>query len=150
MAQLVVSYSREDRALVREMVVFLKASLRIDHAVFWDDDFEPGEPWFEQIKAHIVRAPQLFVFWCKHSAVSFEVRREYMFAIEQGKLVVPVLLDGTPLNAELALLHGINLQMATAHPQLYDLELDPESASRWKSKAVAHFARALNWKPEKR
>ena len=32
----------------------------IDEAVFWDGDFQPGDPWFEQMKWHVDATQQLF------------------------------------------------------------------------------------------
>jgi len=116
MATVVVSYSRTDRAQVKAVVALLKAALRgIDHAVFWDEDFEPGDPWFEQICQHIDAAPQLFVFWCAHAATSEQVRREFSYAMQRGKRIVPVLMDDTALTPELALIHGIDLRGAVQH-----------------------------------
>jgi hypothetical protein len=46
-AILVISYSSDDLLQVRALVKLLRAGLvGIDRAVFWDDGFEPGEPWF--------------------------------------------------------------------------------------------------------
>ena len=87
----------------------------LEKAVYWDGDFEPGEPWFEQLKTYIDAAPKLFVFWCAHSAESVQVRREFLYAFEQQKKVIPVLLDDTPLPAELAPIHGIDLRPAVSH-----------------------------------
>jgi hypothetical protein len=116
MAVLVISYSRADQPQVRAVVTLLRTALRdIEKAVFWDGDFEPGDPWFEQIKGHIETAPQLFVFWCAHSAESPQVRREFTYALDRRKRVVPVLLDNTPLTDELAAIHGIDLRQAIVH-----------------------------------
>ena len=93
MSTLVISYSRHDQLQVRAIVSVLKTALRdIENAVYWDGDFEPGDPWFEQIKEHIDAAQQLFVFWCWHSANSEQVRREFAYALDHQKRVVPVLL----------------------------------------------------------
>src|SRR4030095_14465275 len=118
MAVLVISYSRIDRALVQELVAFLRASLRdIENAIFWDSDFEPGEPWFDQFKGYVNTTPQLFVFWCSHSSLSSQVRREFLYALDQRKRVVPVLLDNTPLPTELTAIHGIDLRAAVRHQE---------------------------------
>ena len=116
MATLVISYSRADQTQVRAVVSLLQGALRdIEKAVFWDGQLEPGDPWFEQLKAHIDATPQLFVFWCDHACRSDQVRREFLYALGQHKRVVPVLLDDTPLAAELAPIHGIDLRGAIQH-----------------------------------
>jgi TIR domain len=115
-AVLVISYSRVDQPQVKALVSLLKASLHdVERAVFWDEQFDPGEPWFEQLKTHIDAAPQLFVFWCDHSNASAQVRREFAYALDTHKRVVPILLDNTPLVAELAPIHGIDLRGAIRH-----------------------------------
>src|SRR5262249_35725057 len=117
MATLVISYSRVDRPQVRSIVSLLRTAFAgIERAVFWDEDFEPGDPWFEQIKLQIDAAPQLFVFWCSHSASSAQVRREFAYAFAQQKRVVPVLLDDTVLASDLASIHGVDLRGAILHP----------------------------------
>jgi hypothetical protein len=115
-AVLVISYSRDDQALVRGLVKFLRAALRgIDRTVFWDDDFEPGEEWFAQIAAAIDDAQTLFVAWCSHSAISQQVAREIDYAFEHSCRVVPVLLDNTPLSSRLAPIQGIDLRQTVVH-----------------------------------
>lgn len=127
MAILVISYSRADQAQVRALVSLLKAGLRdVERAVFWDEQFEPGESWFDQLKAHIDASPQLFVFWCDHSNSSEQVRREFTYALTKKKRVVPVLLDDTPLAVELAPIHGIDLRGAIRHGR----KSRPETARR--------------------
>jgi len=92
---LVISYSHEDQSFVRPMIRLMRATLGVKHAVFWDDDFEPGIPWFAQLTEAIEAAQQLFVFWCGHAAASAQVQREYEYALSHGARVIPVLLDGT-------------------------------------------------------
>lgn len=117
MAMLVISYSRVDRSQVRGIVSLLRGAMRgiVDHAVFWDGQLEPGDLWFDEIRKHIDAAPQLFVFWCAHASASAEVRREFLYAVEQKKRVIPVLLDDTPLAAELAPISGIDLRGVVRH-----------------------------------
>jgi hypothetical protein len=115
-ATLVISYSRADQAQVRAVVNLLQTALsNVEEAIFWDGQLEPGEPWFQQLTTHIDAAPQLFVFWCGHASSSAQVRREFMYALERRKRVIPVLLDDTPLADELAPIHGIDLRGAIQH-----------------------------------
>ena len=101
---------------MRAIVKLLKAAFpKIDKAVYWDDDFEPGEEWFDQIKTHIDGAQQLFLFWCNHSSMSQQIRREFMYAMAIEKRVVPVLLDDTALSGELAAIHAIDLRGCVLH-----------------------------------
>jgi hypothetical protein len=117
MAVLVISYSRADRAQVRGIVSLLRGAMRgvVEQAVFWDGQLEPGDVWFDEIRKHIDAAPQLFVFWCAHSSASSEVRREFLYAFERKKNVIPVLLDDTPLSEELGRIHGIDLRGVVQH-----------------------------------
>jgi hypothetical protein len=142
-ATLVISYSRSDRTQVRAVVALLRAALRdIEKAVFWDEDFEPGDSWFEQIRRHIDEAPQLFVFWCHHAARSEQVRREFLYAFACGKRVVPVLLDSTVLAPELAPIHGIDLREAVLHTPAPGGVERPTRASRKHTAYPRSFAPA--------
>jgi hypothetical protein len=116
MAVVVISYARTDQQLVRAIVKLLRgAHFHVERAVFWDEDFDPGDVWFDQITKQIDGAPQLFVFWCEHSSRSAQVRREFLYAAERQKRIVPVLLDDTPLVEQLSHIHGIDLRHAVAH-----------------------------------
>jgi hypothetical protein len=110
-AVIVISYARVDQKLVRGLVKLLRAALAgLDRAVFWDEDLEAGEPWFEQVAREIKSTGKLFVFWCSHSAVSAQVARELQLAFETNVAVVPVLLDDTALPDTLAPIHGIDMR----------------------------------------
>ena len=117
MAALVISYSRHDRDLVHGLVRLLKNSMRgIEPAVFWDEDIEPGDDWRESFRRQVVRAGQLFVIWCAHSASSPEVKSEYAHGLATGIRVIPVLVDVTPLSSDLAPINGIDLRGILNHP----------------------------------
>lgn len=116
MAILVVSYPRVHQPQVRALVMLLRAAIpTVEEAVFWDDDFKPGQKWFDQFTGAIDRAQKLFVFWCGHAAASEQVRREYAYALERQCIVVPVLFDNAPLHPELAEIHGIDLRSVIQH-----------------------------------
>jgi hypothetical protein len=136
MATLVISYSRYDQPLVRAVVTLLRSASRdVDRAVFWDADIEPGEQWRVELRKNIDEAPQLFVFWCAHSSQSSEVRQEFLYALDRGKRVVPVLLDHTPLAAELASISAIDLRQAVRHSEdtvlSQPVALPQRNAGRW-------------------
>jgi hypothetical protein len=138
MALLVISYSRVDQPQVVALVRFLQGAYRgIEKAVYWDGDFEPGEPWFEQMKRYIDASPQLFVFWCVHSSSSEQVRREFAYALEQKKRVVPILVDDTRLVPELAAIHGIDLRGALQHSA--KIPSSPLEETRWRDELSTDF-----------
>lgn len=105
-----VSYSHTDAHLVGPVVALLRAS---EAAVFRDaDSLKPGKKWREQLEGALGSAQTVLVFWCRHAASSKKVRREYLAAIELRKDVLPVLVDATPLPAELAEYQYIDFQGA--------------------------------------
>jgi len=115
---LVASYSRPDRRLVTGVISIIRGAFpELHDAVFWDGEFRAGEDWFDQFKRGVDAAPRVFVFWCYHSVDSQQVAREYQYAESQKKPVVPVLLDQTPLNADLARIEGIDLREMVRHPR---------------------------------
>src|SRR5690349_8037736 len=91
-----ISYCHEDAKLVSPITKLLGA-IRKD-LVFQDTkDIEPGEKWEEKLVSALDEAEIVIVFWCKHSAKSKYVRKEYNKAIKTQKKIIPVLLDDTPL-----------------------------------------------------
>jgi hypothetical protein len=130
--KLVISYARKDQTQVRAVVDLLTAAERSDGAIFWDARLIAGELWFDQLKKHINRAGQLFVFWCRHASASKNVRREYMYAHRRNKRIVPVLLDSTPLAPELARIHGVDLRRAIRHAA------KPRRVRRFAGKGIYH------------
>src|SRR5207244_4221801 len=49
-------------------------------------------------------------FWCDHSANSPWVRKEWTFAVDYKKRIIPVFLDSTGLPPELETFQGINFR----------------------------------------
>jgi hypothetical protein len=96
-----VSYSPEDSELVAAIVSTLCANNRA--LVYCDaDSIRARGRWREELGSAISEARIVLVFWCHHSNTSYEVRKELALALEQGKDVLPLLLDGTPLPSKLA------------------------------------------------
>lgn len=95
-----LSYSRHDARLVASLGRLIRAS---GSSVFRDEEnIEPGTRWQAVLAEAIREAHVMFVFWCRHSASSSSVRDEYLTAIQNGLRVAPILLDATPLTAELS------------------------------------------------
>jgi len=107
-ASVFVSYSRKDAGLVTPVVHLLRATKGL---VFQDlDSIKPGKRWRGQIEKALNTARLVVVFWCLHSLRSGEVRKEYEFALSNGKDILPILLDDTPLPAELGEFQSVNFQ----------------------------------------
>lgn len=84
-----ISYSREDSEFALRVARDLKAA----GASIWLDqlDIKPGLPWDNAIEEALIAAPQMLVVLSPTSARSENVRNEISYALEQGKIVVPVL-----------------------------------------------------------
>lgn len=93
-----VSYSRVDKDLVAPIA----SVLRISTDIFRDeDDITPGKRWNEEIEKSLLRSRVVLVFWSRAASESQYVESEYTSAIANGKDVVPILLDDTPLASPL-------------------------------------------------
>src|SRR5688572_12843289 len=90
-----VSYSHADASLVTPVVRLLRVNQSL---VFQDaDGIAPGTKWRDEIAKALSASNLVVVFWCQHAFRSNEVSSEWRAAIEQGKDVLPLLLDATPL-----------------------------------------------------
>jgi hypothetical protein len=89
MADVFVSYAREDQARVAAMVDLLDAER---WSVFWDREIPPGETWRGHLGRALEQARCVVVAWSEHSVRSDWVVEE----ADEGKrrgILVPVLLD---------------------------------------------------------
>jgi TIR domain len=89
MADLFVSYSREDKARAEEIVRLLE-----DYGwdVFWDQETRAGTLWPKVLEEELNKARCLVALWTTTSIASRWVRIEAYEALQNDKLV-PVLLD---------------------------------------------------------
>ncbi|MDT8414065.1 MAG: toll/interleukin-1 receptor domain-containing protein [Flavobacteriaceae bacterium] len=85
------SYSRDDS----EFVLQLAKNLRQAGANIWLDqlDISAGSRWDKSIEQVLTRSKTLLVILSKTSVTSDNVLDEVSFALEEGKTVVPVLLE---------------------------------------------------------
>jgi hypothetical protein len=84
-----ISYSREDSEFALRLAQDLKAA----GAPVWLDqiDIEPGAPWDNAIEDALEAAQYMVLVLSPASARSANVRDEVSYALEQGKIVIPVL-----------------------------------------------------------
>ena len=75
--------------------------LRVLEPVWIDRDLVPGTPWRAEIGRRICRADRVMVLWSAYAAASVEVGAEWRHAAACGRRLVPVMLDETPMPAEL-------------------------------------------------
>lgn len=97
-AQTVILYAREDRPAVER----LRPIAMIYDRVWTDADLRPGTPWRREVARRIRGARVVLLVWSRHAAGSVEVGAEWRQALAAGRRVVPVVVDGEPLPAELA------------------------------------------------
>ena len=103
-----ISYSRKDKAIVDLLTNLMRIG---GGKVFRDEDsIAPGQRWEILIADSIRNAKTFVVFWSKNPSKSKAVKEEIVLAINQGKDVVPVLLDNTELNIELEAYQWLDLQ----------------------------------------
>jgi hypothetical protein len=84
-----ISYCREDSEFALRLAKDLKAA----GARVWLDqlDIVPGYPWDNAIEDALLEANQMLIVLSPASAKSSNVRDEIAYALEQGKIIIPVL-----------------------------------------------------------
>jgi uncharacterized protein YcfJ len=103
-----VSYSHADIHIVRPLTELIRVT---GVGAFRDEDSIPkGARWQMVISDSIAYCKTLIVFWSARAAISEAMASEYNLAIHLHKDVVPVLLDGTPLNEALLEYQWIDLR----------------------------------------
>ena len=108
MAQVFISYSKHDRALVEELAAFL---IECGYSVWWDTQLVAGKEFRNEIHRQIDAAAAAIVVWSRHSCKSSFVIDEADVARHQGKLISTLTAglasDGVPLGFRAA--HHISI-----------------------------------------
>jgi len=125
------SYSRDDT----EFVLQLAKNLRQAGANIWLDqlDISPGSRWDKSIQDALTNSKVLLVILSKTSVESDNVLDEVSFALEQGKRVVPVLLEDCEIPFRLRRLQYADFTENPEkgiHTLIQALHLDKEVASK--------------------
>ena len=127
MADIFVSYSRQNKARVAPLVRALEAE---GWSVWWDPEITPGEEFDTLISRELDQARALVVVWTPDSVDSRWVRGEARDAADRGVLV-PVRFDNARLPIDFRALHTTDLD---------DWAEDPSRPTfRSLCKALRHF-----------
>jgi adenylate cyclase len=105
LADIFVSYSRQDRPRVAPLVAALEAH---GWSVWWDPDISPGEEFDALISRELEEARTLIVVWTPQSVDSRWVRGEARDAADRGVLV-PVRFDNAKLPIDFRAMHATDL-----------------------------------------
>ncbi|MEL6569391.1 MAG: TIR domain-containing protein [Pseudomonadota bacterium] len=89
MADIFISYKREDKHLAEDTIHALKQA---GFSVWYDDRIDPHTSWDETIEREIAAAKAVVVLWTPRSVASQWVRTEADYAAQHGK-IVPVMLE---------------------------------------------------------
>ncbi len=91
MADVFISYAREDRARAEQVAGGL-AAIGLDS--FWDTDIPPGQTWADYIEGKLSQCKAVVVLWSEHSTKSQWVREEARMGRDKSKLI-PAMLDNS-------------------------------------------------------
>lgn len=101
-----ISYSSKDR----ETVAAIAAYLERDLVVWWDRELIAGTNFKKDIFDKLSNTGAVLVVWSANAATSPWVEWESLEALRQGRVVIPIMLDATPLPNHLAGIDGIVLR----------------------------------------
>lgn len=105
MAEIFLSYKKEDRAVAERLVTALRAA---GQSVWWDDALNPGQAWDAMIEREIAASRHVIVLWTPRSVGSDWVRSEAHYAQDHGKLV-PVMIERCELPIAFMLRQAVDL-----------------------------------------
>ncbi len=91
MADIFISYAREDRGIVERLAAQLEAA---GLTCWWDKQLGAGDKYLERTGAELDAAKAVLVVWSKHSTTSDWVADEAGVGRETGKLA-PISIDGS-------------------------------------------------------
>jgi hypothetical protein len=112
MADVFLSYSREDQALAGRLVELLEGR---GWDVFWDQETRAGALWPKVLEDELNRARCLIVLWTAHSVASRWVRIEANEALQCDKLL-PVRIDNVKPPMEFRQTQTLDLVGWTGEP----------------------------------
>lgn len=134
MAQVFLSYAREDRAVADRLARAITAAGR---SVWWDRHIKGGAEFARDIEKQLNEAERVIVLWSRHSINSRWVKDEAGEAAETGRLIAAT-IDGTAAPLGFRQFHNIDLsdwalEGAQIPPELADA-LDVQAPARAESR----------------
>ncbi|WP_260482229.1 toll/interleukin-1 receptor domain-containing protein [Sphingomicrobium flavum] len=105
MADIFLSYKKEDRAVAAAIVAALREAGK---SVWWDDALNPKQAWDAMIEKEIAEARKVLVLWSPRSVKSDWVRSEAHYAQDHHKLV-PVKIEECSLPLAFMLRQAVDL-----------------------------------------
>jgi hypothetical protein len=91
MAEVFLSYAREDRARAEQVAQGLAAA---GVEIFWDNEIPPGQTWADYIESKLTQCKALIVLWSENSTKSQWVREEARLGRDKGVLI-PAMIDAS-------------------------------------------------------
>jgi hypothetical protein len=92
LAEVFISYSRDDKKKVADLVDRLRNS---GVNVWWDPQLTPGSQWTTEVEDRIKNSSSVVIVWSRRSIASFFVKAEAMLALNLDK-ARPVRIDEVP------------------------------------------------------
>ena len=90
MANIFISYNRQSEPIVRSLVSDIES---LGHTVWFDHELSGGQAWWDQILAWVRDCSVLVFVLSPEGLDSTACKREYTYAAELGKPVLPVLVS---------------------------------------------------------
>src|SRR5262245_26069130 len=102
------SYSRQDS----DFALMLAKDLRAAGAAVWLDqlDIRPGQRWDNEIELALSNCPTMLLILSPSAVGSTNVMDEVSFALDEGKVVIPVLYRQCKIPFRLRRIHRIDAQ----------------------------------------
>ena len=108
MKKVFLSYSRKDLKFVKQLAADLQQA---GYDVWYDlSNIEGGDRWAIEIQTAIDNCDVCVTVISPHSIVSEWVEKEFLYASNTGKRVIPILLESTTLPLWLMNIHYIDMQ----------------------------------------
>ncbi|MBI1186115.1 MAG: TIR domain-containing protein [Alphaproteobacteria bacterium] len=117
MADVFISYAREDRDRAREIAGLIETQ---GFEVWWDRDLLPGETYAEAIENELDQAHAVIVLWSEHSRRSHWVRDEAAVGRDRNRLI-PITVDASTPPLGFRQIHTVSAAALSADARTRDV-----------------------------